>query len=74
MGVEKNVRDFLKRRGIKQTFIAEKCGWTKQRTSNLVCGKKKMTADELAAICEAVEVPYDYFYHVQSDQQSKLGA
>ncbi len=69
MHVEKNIRAFLKQKGIKQTHIAEKCGWTKQRISNLVCGKKKMTADELAAICEAVGVPYDYFYHMQDGSQ-----
>ncbi len=67
MNVEKNVRAFLRQKGIKQTHIAKSCGWTKQRVSNLVCGKKKMTADELAAICETVGVPYDYFYHTHEN-------
>ena len=41
MNVEKNVRAFLRQKGIKQTHIAKSCGWTKQRVSNLVCGKKE---------------------------------
>ena len=29
---------------------------------------EKMTAEEMAAICEALEVPYDYFYRLADDQ------
>ena len=64
MDVALAMQQYLNSHGIKQTFIAEKCGWSKQKTNTIVRGKKKITAEELAAICEAIEVPYDYFYQV----------
>lgn len=62
MGLATKIRQYLKEQGIKQKFISEKCGWSKQKTSAIINGKKKLAADELAAICEALNVPYDYFY------------
>ncbi len=62
MSVERKIQQYLKDHGIKQKFVCEKCGWTKQKMSSIVNGKKKLAADELAAICEAINVPYDYFY------------
>lgn len=58
----KAVREYITSHGIKQAFIAERCGWTKQKTSAIVRGEKRMAADELAAICEALGVPYDFFF------------
>lgn len=63
MSIIQAVQLYLSNHGIKQSFIAQKCGWTKQKTSAIVRGKKKITADELANICDAIEVPYDYFYN-----------
>lgn len=63
MNIEQSIREYLICHGIKQTFIAEKCGWTKQKTNAIVTGKKKITAEECGAVCEAVGVPYDYFYN-----------
>lgn len=68
MSIAESVRSYIKERGIKQNFIAEKCGWSKQKTSSIVRGKKKMTAEELANICDAVGVPYDYFYGEQTEK------
>ena len=63
MDVAMSVQKYLKVHGIKQATIAEKCGWSKQRTSNIIRGEKKMDAEEMAAICDAVGVPYDFFYN-----------
>lgn len=39
MSIETSIRDYLNAHGIKQTFISEKCGWTKQKTNSIVNGK-----------------------------------
>ncbi len=70
MGIEQAIRDYLVSHGIKQTFVAEQCAWTKQKTSAIVTGKKKITADEYGSICDAIGVPYDYFYNVIARQSS----
>lgn len=63
MNIERAIREYLSSHGIKQTFIAERCGWTRQKTNTIVTGRKKITAEECGAISEAVGVPYDYFYN-----------
>lgn len=62
MNVALAIQNYLKVNKIKQAVIAEKCGWSKQKTSVIVRGQQKMAAEELAAICEALGVPYDFFY------------
>ena len=64
MDIARIVREYLSEHGIKQTFLAEKCGWSKQKTNSIILGRKKMAADEMASICNAVGVPYSYFYEI----------
>ena len=64
MSIEQAIREYLESHGIKQTFVSGQCGWTKQKTNAIVTGKKRILADEYGAICEAVGVPYDYFYKI----------
>ncbi len=63
MGLEQEIRRYLDNHGIKQAFVAERCGWAKQRLSAILTGKQKISADDYSAICDAVGVPYDYFYN-----------
>lgn len=62
MNIELSIRKYLIGHGIKQSFVAEKCGWTRQKTNAIAMGKKKITANEYGELCEAIGVPYDYFF------------
>jgi transcriptional regulator with XRE-family HTH domain len=61
LSVAQSIQTYLKDHGIKQVFIAEKCGWSKQKTSCIINGRSKMAADDFLAICDVIGVPYDYF-------------
>lgn len=63
MAMELLIRKYLEDHGIKQTFISDRCGWTKQKTHAIVTGKRKITADEYGEVCDAVGVPYDFFFN-----------
>lgn len=63
MSIDCAIKEYLVSHGIKQTFVSERCGWSRQKTNAIVTGKQKISADEYGAICEAVGVPYDYFYN-----------
>ena len=67
MSVAQSVQKYLKDHGIKQAFIAEKCGWSKQKTSRIISGCSKMAADDFLAICDVIGVPYDYFTNKMSN-------
>lgn len=40
MRIELAIREYLISHGIKQTFVAEQCGWSKQKTNSIMTGKK----------------------------------
>lgn len=68
LGIELAIGEYLIGHGIKQTFVSERCGWTKQKTNAIAKGKKKITAEEYGTICDAIGVPYDYFYNIVSEK------
>jgi transcriptional regulator with XRE-family HTH domain len=61
MVVDSIVR-YLQARGIKQSFLCEKTGLSKQCVSQSLCGKRKLTLEEYMKICDALCVPYGYFF------------
>lgn len=63
MDITAAIRHYLESNGIKQTFLSKKCGWTRQNTNRILHKGGKITADEYAAICEALGLPYDRFYN-----------
>lgn len=67
MPIEETIRDYLVSHGITQVFVARKCGWSKQKMHAMLTGKQKILAEDLKKVCEAVGVPYDYFYNAVQD-------
>ena len=61
MAFYEKISDYIKQNGIKQTFIADRCGWTKQKLHYLLHGKNRITVEDYEAICEALSVPFDFF-------------
>ncbi|NBI68225.1 XRE family transcriptional regulator [Pseudoflavonifractor sp. 60] len=61
------IREYLVSHGIKQSFVAEKCGWSKQKINSIATGKQKITAEEYGRLCNAIGLPYDYFYNAAED-------
>ena len=68
--IELAIRKYLLDHGIKQSIVAEKCGWTRQKTNAIATGKSKISANEYGELCDAVGVPYDYFFNVAAAQDS----
>jgi len=62
MPVSLAIKDYLTTHGIKQSFVAKQCGWSRQKINCIVNGKQNITADEMVTVCDAVGVPYDYFF------------
>lgn len=61
------LKEYLTAHGIKQTFVAEKCGWSKQKINCIVSGRQRMTAEDMRIICNSLNLPYDYFYNAVQD-------
>ena len=61
MTIASAIRNYLQEHGIKQAFVAEKCGWSRQKTSCIINGKSKMTVEEYRILCKSMGVPYELF-------------
>ena len=55
------VKAYMEAHGIKQIFVAKKCGWTAQRLSNVLNGKSPLTVEDYKALCKCIGVPYELF-------------
>lgn len=59
--VYQKVKQYLEEHGIRQSFVAEKCGISTSTFNSMLNGKRKMYAEDLRMICYALEVPPEAF-------------
>ena len=52
------IKDELERRGFSQAAIAKKAGLKPQQLNDIVHLRRKMEANEMLAICDAMEISY----------------
>ena len=70
MTIAQSLHDYLLSHGIKQTFVAEKCGWSKQKVNCIVSGKQKLSAEDFSLICKVIGAPYELLLGDPSAQDS----
>lgn len=61
MHVYERVREYITSHGIKQTFVARKCGISTSKFNAILSGKRTMYADDLRSICYALNVSPETF-------------
>lgn len=71
MHVYEKVRDYLKENGYKQVTIAQKAGISKATFNAILNGKRTMYADDLRAICIALNVSPELFIEVRKKDSSR---
>ena len=67
--IHQRIKEYLVSKGIKQSFVAKRCGWSKQKTSLLLNGKTKMRVEEFFLICDAIGVSYDFFVKERGENE-----
>lgn len=61
MNVQGRIAQYVSDNGIKQTFIVEKTGLSKNVVSGILTLSRKMSADEYEKICKALnKTPNDF--------------
>lgn len=55
------IKEYLKEKGIKQSFLAEKTGIAYSVISDICTRERKVDVIEYYKICKALELPLDYF-------------
>lgn len=64
MDVYKKVRTYIDQKGMKQIAVAEKAGISKVTFNAMMNGHRTMYADDLRAICLALNVSPELFIEV----------
>lgn len=61
MIINQKIKKYLEERGITQAFLVTNTGISQEKISNMLNCKRKISADELLKICEALKVSADLF-------------
>ena len=61
MTVNQKIKKYLEEHGITQMWLSQNTGIAQEKTSNIVNGKRRVTADELLSICSALNISADLF-------------
>ena len=64
MEVYKKVREYIEENGYKQLSVAQKAGFSKVTFNAMMNGKRTMYADDLKAVCLALNVSPELFIEV----------
>ena len=61
MGVEANIKEYLREEGLTQVGVSRKTGIPADQLSLTLNGKRKLTVDEFVRICDAIKkTPNDF--------------
>lgn len=72
MKVYEKVRSYLIENNLKQVTVAKKAGISKSTFNAIMNGKRTLYADDLKAICIALDVSPELFIEVKVKQQIYL--
>lgn len=64
MEVYKKVREYIEENGYKQLAVAQKAGFSKVTFNAMMNGKRTMYADDLKAVCLALNVSPELFIEI----------
>ncbi|MBQ3214586.1 MAG: helix-turn-helix transcriptional regulator [Oscillospiraceae bacterium] len=72
MYVYEKVRFYIEYYGIKQNAVAKKAGISNVTFNAILNGKRKLYADDLRAICIALNVPPEMFIDLRDTSPSEV--
>lgn len=71
MCVYEKVRAYIDEKGLKQVAVAQKAGIPKVTFNAIMNGKRTLYADDLRAICLALNVSPELFIDIKSSVEDK---
>lgn len=65
MKVCERLKLYISNKGLKQKSVAEKAGFTENQMSQILNGKRNISADELEIICNAMDTKPNDIYEIR---------
>ncbi len=63
--VAENIIEILKRKGLKQVYIAEKAGYKRQEFNDMLNGRRLIRVNDVVRISSALGVDANYLYGIE---------
>ncbi|MFR6384638.1 MAG: helix-turn-helix domain-containing protein [Lachnospiraceae bacterium] len=63
--VAENIVEILKRKGLKQVYIAEKAGYKRQEFNDMLNGRRLIRVNDVVRISSALGVDANYLYGIE---------
>ena len=61
MSIAEYFKQTMRNKGIKQTYVADKTGYSEDTVSKYLCGKRRLTADAFLRFCTVLDVDPNIF-------------
>lgn len=69
MEIYKKIKGYIDEKGLKQNKIAQKAGYSENKFSAMMTGKRKIYADDLVSICKVLNVSPEEFITQQNSNE-----
>lgn len=70
MRVNERLKNYIEYIGIKQRVIAEKTGFSENKVSQTLNGRRVISAEELEIYCNALNITPNDVYNFRNNQES----
>ncbi len=68
MSISENIYKIIKDNNLKQSAVAKSAGYSTQVFNNMVKGRRKIYADELPNICQALNISINELFHNKGEK------
>ncbi len=69
--IAENVREIIKKRGLKQSAVAKMAGFSKQQFSNLLNGRRVITDVDIVKIANVLEIEPGELFAARDEEVGK---
>lgn len=67
--IAENTKQILKERGLKQCAFAERIGYNSRAFSNMLCGRRVITADDVLIIARELDVDPNFLFGIHKEKE-----
>ncbi|MDR1753810.1 MAG: helix-turn-helix domain-containing protein [Eubacterium sp.] len=64
--VAANIKSIIRKRGLKQSFVAEKCGYKQSTFGNILNGRLDIRERDISKICDFLDVTPNELFNSSS--------
>lgn len=69
----KALKGIINEKGLKQKAIANRIGWSERQFSDMMCGRRNISPEDISKICLALNVEPNDLISISSANEARMG-